>query len=155
MRASTNPSAVKHLQVVSCQGEALDALWACKASSSGAQVPFAGHSTWQHQLLQRKPQHLTPRIVLEACSLCCSPVGIVTSLGGPTVQQEWCASLCRYWVESMAQQGFIGIAMSQSPEYVAPHGSTEPIFGTNPIAVGVPTAGQPLVMDLSTAAAAW
>ena len=61
----------------------------------------------------------------------------------------------RYWVESIARQGLIGVAMSQSPEYVAPHGSTEAIFGTNPIAVGVPTSEDPLVMDLSTAAAAW
>ena len=55
----------------------------------------------------------------------------------------------------MARQGLVGIAMSQSPEYVAPHGTTEPIFGTNPIAVGVPLAGDPLIMDVSTAAAAW
>ena len=74
---------------------------------------------------------------------------------GSTVWHERYASHCRYWVESITEQGLIGIAMSQSPEYVAPHGSTEPIFGTNPIAVGVPTAGQPLVVDLSTAAAAW
>jgi len=57
-------------------------------------------------------------------------------------------------VEAIARKGLIGVAMSQSPEYVAPHGTTEAIFGTNPIAVGVPTSEDPLVMDLSTAAAA-
>ena len=58
-------------------------------------------------------------------------------------------------MEAIARKGLIGVAMSQSPEYVAPHGATEAIFGTNPIAVGVPTLEDPLVMDLSTAAAAW
>lgn len=58
-------------------------------------------------------------------------------------------------MEAVARKGLIGVAMSQSPEYVAPHGTTEAIFGTNPIAVGVPTSEDPLVMDLSTAAAAW
>ena len=58
-------------------------------------------------------------------------------------------------MEAIARKGLIGVAMSQSPEYVAPHGTTEAIFGTNPIAVGVPTLEEPLVMDLSTAAAAW
>lgn len=57
-------------------------------------------------------------------------------------------------MEAVARKGLIGVAMSQSPEYVAPHGTTEAIFGTNPIAVGVPTSEDPLVMDLSTAAAA-
>ena len=45
--------------------------------------------------------------------------------------------------------------LSQCPEYVAPHGSSEAIFGTNPIAVGVPTTQGPLVMDMSTAASSW
>ena len=70
----------------------------------------------------------------------------------PGLKYSW---MCRYWVEAIARQGLIGVAMSQSPEYVAPHGTTEPIFGTNPIAIGVPMAEHPLIMDLSTAAAAW
>ena len=55
----------------------------------------------------------------------------------------------------MAQAGFIGLVLSQSPEYVAPHGSSQAIFGTNPIAVAVPTEGEPLVLDMATSAAAW
>lgn len=41
----------------------------------------------------------------------------------------------RYWVDRMAREGLIGIVLSQSPEYVAPHGSSQAVFGTNPIAV--------------------
>ncbi len=55
----------------------------------------------------------------------------------------------------MAGQGLIGIVMCQSPEYVAPHGACEAVFGTNPIALGVPGAQEPLVIDLATSAASW
>ena len=52
------------------------------------------------------------------------------------------------------------------PELVAPYGSYEPIFGTNPIAIGIPTSNQntsistnneyekPIVLDMATSAAA-
>ena len=65
--------------------------------------------------------------------------------------------LRRYWVEQIAQQGLVGLVMCQSPEYVAPHGSSEAVFGTNPVALGVPSGAQapPLVIDLATSAASW
>jgi hypothetical protein len=39
-----------------------------------------------------------------------------------------------------------------SPEFVAPNGAIEPIFGTNPIGVGIPTADGPVVLDMATSA---
>jgi LDH2 family malate/lactate/ureidoglycolate dehydrogenase len=45
--------------------------------------------------------------------------------------------------------------LAQSPEFVAPHGAKKAVFGTNPIAVGMPTGGAPVVMDMATAAYAW
>lgn len=45
--------------------------------------------------------------------------------------------------------------LSQSPELVAPHGSSEAVFGTNPIGVGVPADGGPLVLDMATSAFAY
>ena len=38
---------------------------------------------------------------------------------------------------------------------VAPHGSCEAIFGTNPIAIGVPHAPRHLIVDMATSADAW
>lgn len=35
----------------------------------------------------------------------------------------------------MAREGLVGIVLSQSPEYVAPHGSSQAVCGTNPFAV--------------------
>lgn len=61
---------------------------------------------------------------------------------------------CRYYVEQIAQKGYVGVMMSQSPEYVAPHGSSQAILGTNPIAVACPQAQghPPLVVDFATSA---
>jgi LDH2 family malate/lactate/ureidoglycolate dehydrogenase len=43
------------------------------------------------------------------------------------------------------------------PEMVAPHGSYEPIFGTNPLAIGIPTGPDDpsLILDMATSAEAW
>lgn len=66
-----------------------------------------------------------------------------------------CFDACRHWVEQIAEAGLVGVIMCQSPEYVAPHGSTEAIFGTNPIAVGCPTDEGPFLIDLATSAQSW
>jgi len=60
-----------------------------------------------------------------------------------------------YWARKIADSGFVGIVMSQCPEMVAPYGSYEPIFGTNPIAISIPTSSKPIVMDMATSAAAY
>lgn len=61
----------------------------------------------------------------------------------------------RYYAEKIARQGLIGIVLAQTPEYVAPHGATEAIFGTNPIAIGIQTAdSDPIVFDMATSAIA-
>ena len=46
------------------------------------------------------------------------------------------------WDQKITDAGYVGIVMNQCSEMVAPHGSYEAIFGTNPIAFGVPTAGR-------------
>jgi Malate/L-lactate dehydrogenase len=48
-----------------------------------------------------------------------------------------------YYVERIAQQGFIGIAMCNSPEFVAPIKGAKSVFGTNPLAISIPLANSP------------
>lgn len=55
-----------------------------------------------------------------------------------------------FYVERAAERGAIGIALSTSEALVHPHGGTRAMLGTNPLAVAVPTAGRPLVLDLAT-----
>jgi LDH2 family malate/lactate/ureidoglycolate dehydrogenase len=59
-----------------------------------------------------------------------------------------------YFANRLAQQGFIGLVFSGSSTYVAMDGSYEPLLGTNPLAVGIPSAGKPIVFDMATSAIA-
>lgn len=60
-----------------------------------------------------------------------------------------------YFARALADAGLIGFVCSGSMELMAMHGSYEPFFGTNPLAIGIPTAGEPIVFDMATAAIAW
>jgi len=54
------------------------------------------------------------------------------------------------YVETVARQGKICIALSTSEALVHPFGGTRAMLGTNPIAIGIPTADEPFVLDLAT-----
>jgi LDH2 family malate/lactate/ureidoglycolate dehydrogenase len=61
-----------------------------------------------------------------------------------------------HWSRKVANKGLIGITMSSYPiGSIPPHGSYEPLFCTNPIAWGVPKKGEPIVLDMATAAIAY
>ncbi|PNH04783.1 Glyoxalase domain-containing protein 4 [Tetrabaena socialis] len=60
-----------------------------------------------------------------------------------------------YYVDLISRQGLIGIVLAQSPEFVAPHGAKQPIFGTNPIGISIPAEDGAVTMDMATAAFAW
>lgn len=58
-----------------------------------------------------------------------------------------------YYTEQILQNGFIGIGMTNTEPAMPPHGGDDPILGTNPIAVGLPT--DPVFnLDMSTASIA-
>ena len=60
-----------------------------------------------------------------------------------------------YYARRAAEAGLLGFVFSGSPELMAMHGSYEAFFGTNPFAIGIPSAGQPIVLDMATASIAW
>lgn len=60
-----------------------------------------------------------------------------------------------YWAGQIACSGLIGFVFAGSPETVCYHGSYEPIFGTNPMAIGFPTDQDPIVLDMATATMAY
>ena len=59
-----------------------------------------------------------------------------------------------FYVERMAKQGVIGIALANSPEFVAAAPGGKACFGTNPIAFGIPSSSGPLCFDMATSAIA-
>lgn len=55
-----------------------------------------------------------------------------------------------YWVRRLAERGLIAVLTATSPKRLAAPGGGPPLAGTNPIAIGVPSAdGRPLVADVS------
>jgi LDH2 family malate/lactate/ureidoglycolate dehydrogenase len=55
-----------------------------------------------------------------------------------------------WYAERVAAAGQSIIAMSTSEALVHPWGARKALIGTNPIAIGVPTEGEPFVMDTAT-----
>lgn len=55
-----------------------------------------------------------------------------------------------YYMEMATRAGLVGVAFGSSRPMVAPHGATEPRFGTNPIAFGFPSDGDPVIIDIGT-----
>lgn len=60
-----------------------------------------------------------------------------------------------YFAREIAKQGLVGMIYAGSPESVAPYGSYEAKFGTNPMAYGFPTSNEPVVFDMATSTMAW
>jgi LDH2 family malate/lactate/ureidoglycolate dehydrogenase len=56
------------------------------------------------------------------------------------------------YVESLAEQDVVGIALTTSEALVHPSGGRTALLGTNPIGVGVPSTAGAFVLDMSTAA---
>jgi LDH2 family malate/lactate/ureidoglycolate dehydrogenase len=54
------------------------------------------------------------------------------------------------YVESVAAGGLLGIALTTSEALVHPWGGARALIGTNPIAVGIPTPGEPFALDMAT-----
>lgn len=61
-----------------------------------------------------------------------------------------------YYVNKIAEKGLIGMAFAAAPfQTTAPYGSNEARFCTNPLAYGIPTNEDPIILDMSTSAMAY
>lgn len=55
-----------------------------------------------------------------------------------------------YYALMAAEEGMIGISMTNSRPLVAPTGGVERFLGTNPISIAAPTKGKPFLLDMAT-----
>ena len=62
----------------------------------------------------------------------------------------WYSGMYAHYLEIAARRGLIAMVMGSSAPRVAPHGSNEGRFGTNPIGFGFPADGHPIILDLGT-----
>ena len=58
-----------------------------------------------------------------------------------------------YYTDQLLSEGYVGIGLTNTEPAMPPHGGAEPVLGTNPIAVGLPT-DPPFNLDMSTSAIA-
>ena len=65
---------------------------------------------------------------------------------------SWVSGRSAYYVEKIARADLVGIHTASSARAVAPLGGTRPVLGTNPIAFGMPSDGDPVVFDMGTSA---
>jgi LDH2 family malate/lactate/ureidoglycolate dehydrogenase len=56
-----------------------------------------------------------------------------------------------YYAIMAARQDLIGLVSISSGRRVAPAGGIDPLFGTNPLAIAIPTLDEPIVLDMATA----
>lgn len=77
-------------------------------------------------------------------------VGIVGTRGTATS-----TGAIGYFAERAAELGFVCVIFGGTPKAVAPHGSVDAIFGTNPLSFAMPIDGSPLLVDMGTSAATW
>ena len=84
----------------------------------------------------------------EATIRCAQTHGLAIVCLGNT----WMTGRSAYYCEMIARAGLVVIHTVSSPPAVAPFGGTRPALGTNPIAFGFPTDGDPLVIDMGTSA---
>jgi len=68
------------------------------------------------------------------------------------VNNSWVSGRSAYYVEMIARAGLVGMLTIASTRHVAPPGGAKASIGTNPIAFGFPTAGEPFVIDMGTSA---
>jgi LDH2 family malate/lactate/ureidoglycolate dehydrogenase len=58
-----------------------------------------------------------------------------------------------YWVRQLADAGLVALLTATSPRRLPPPGGGEPLTGTNPLAIGIPSSdGAPVVADVSMGA---
>ncbi|HJQ61068.1 MAG TPA: Ldh family oxidoreductase [Vineibacter sp.] len=73
-----------------------------------------------------------------------------SGIAAVAANDTWYTGMLSYFAEMAARHGFVSLIASNATPWVAPHGATEGRFGTNPICVGFPTDGDPVIWDIGT-----
>jgi (2R)-3-sulfolactate dehydrogenase (NADP+) len=67
------------------------------------------------------------------------------------VGNSYACGVLGHLVEPLAREGLLAMVFANAPAIIAPWGGKKPVFGTNPMAVAIPSAGRPpVVIDQSS-----
>ncbi|WP_435197404.1 Ldh family oxidoreductase [Natronomonas sp. EA1] len=93
---------------------------------------------------------LGPVVATDAMAMACARAGEF-GIGAVGVNETNHLGMLGYYTEMARQDGYVALAMTNTEPAMPPHGAAEPILGTNPIAIGLPT--EPAFnLDMSTSA---
>ena len=83
------------------------------------------------------------------------PLARYAGIAAMAVTNSYNCGVVGYHMERIATEGLLGLGFVNAPGSIAPWGGTRPVFGTNPIACGVPRKdGPPMVIDQSSSVVA-
>jgi len=74
-----------------------------------------------------------------------------TGLATAAARNAYLGGINGYYVGMAARENLIAMMTTSSGQRVAPAGAIDPLFGTNPIAIAVPTLNDPVILDMATA----
>ncbi len=89
------------------------------------------------------------RVADRAISMACDKAH-ASGIGIVGASNTWYTGMYVHYMEKVARQGLVAICCGSSSPRVAPHGSSEGRFGTNPIAFAFPSDDEPIVLDFAT-----
>jgi len=64
----------------------------------------------------------------------------------------WYTGMLSYYAEMAAEHGLVSVIASNASPWVAPHGATQGLMGTNPLCFGFPADDGPVIYDVGTSA---
>jgi ureidoglycolate dehydrogenase (NAD+) len=88
-------------------------------------------------------------VMTKACDWaaeCCGEVGTFTMV----INNSSHFGMAGYYVNRLTEEGLAAMIMTHTDRLLIPYGGSKPFWGSNPIAVGFPTSGIPLILDMST-----
>lgn len=88
---------------------------------------------------------VTSRAVSRGMEICRETGSVMISVGNSSH-----FGMAGYYLRDITQAGLVGMVTTHTDVRIVPDGARKPFAGTNPIAYGFPTGGEPLVLDFAT-----
>ncbi|MGY4103888.1 Ldh family oxidoreductase [Nocardia sp. R16R-3T] len=122
--------------------------------ASGVLDPATGgRSTWTHSaLLEVDGEHGFGAVIAHNALAEITERATSTGVAAAVIRNNNHIGMLAYYAEKVASRGQVLIASTTSEALVHPWGGRRAMVGTNPLAVGVPSTGDPVVFDMATGA---